>query len=61
MLLPDLAAVVDGSDVIVLGSSRPAVLEALGRGLASGQVVIDTVGLKPDHPLHEACVVGLCW
>ncbi|HMO46567.1 MAG TPA: nucleotide sugar dehydrogenase [Rubrivivax sp.] len=60
MLLPDLASVIDGSEVIVLGSSSPAVLEALDSRLGS-QVVIDMVGLKPDHPLHKARVVGLCW
>ncbi len=61
MLQPDLVSVVGGSEVIVLGSSSPAVLDALVGALTPEQIVIDMVGLKPDHPLHKARVVGLSW
>ena len=60
MLDADLAAVVAGAEVIVLGSNSPSVIEALLPLVRSDQVVIDLVGLPP------ACVVagrvqGLCW
>ena len=60
MLNADLAAVVAGAEVIVLGSNSPSVIEALLPLVRSDQVVVDLVGLPP------ACVVagrvqGLCW
>ena len=45
MLAPELAEVVEGSDVLVLGSSSPAVIEALSRLLRPGQTVVDLVKL----------------
>jgi GDP-mannose 6-dehydrogenase len=60
MLHPDLDPVVAGSDVIVLGSSSPAVIEALAARLRPEQTVIDLVGLPATVRLPVR-VDGLCW
>ncbi|MBL8333158.1 MAG: nucleotide sugar dehydrogenase [Rubrivivax sp.] len=60
MLEPELDGVVGGSEVIVMGSNSPAVIEALGRLVKPGQVVIDLVGL-PASPALPAPPKGLCW
>ena len=60
MLQPELAPVVAGADVLVLGSNSPAVLQALARECRAEQVVIDLVGLPEGHGL-KARVQGLCW
>lgn len=60
MLEPELDGVVGGSEVIVMGSNSPAVIEALGRLVKPGQVVIDLVGL-PASPALPARPKGLCW
>ena len=60
MLVPDLADVVAGSDVLVLGSTSPAVIEALSRSVRAEQVVIDLVHL-PAHAALLGKIQGLCW
>ena len=60
MLVPELADVVQTSDVLVLGSSSPAVIDALARLARPDQVVVDLVNLPPGVSL-KARVQGLCW
>lgn len=60
MLEPDLDAVTRASEVLVLGSSSPAVIEALASRIQPEQVVIDLVGLPAASPLAERAT-GLCW
>jgi GDP-mannose 6-dehydrogenase len=60
MLQPELDIVVAESDLIVLGSSSPTVIEALAARLKSDQVVLDLVQLPSGHKL-PAPVEGLCW
>jgi len=60
MLVPELADVVANSDVLVLGSSSPAVIEALVRLARPDQMVLDLVNLPPGVGL-KARVEGLCW
>ena len=60
MLVPDLTDVVAGSDVLVLGSTSPAVIEALSRSVRAEQVVIDLVHL-PAHAALLGKIQGLCW
>jgi hypothetical protein len=60
MLRGELSEVVAASDVVVLGSSSPAVIEALSGQLRAGQRVVDLVGLKDPARLPVA-VTGLCW
>ena len=60
MLAPELADVVAGSEVLVLGSSSRAVIDALARLVRPEQVVIDLVRLPAETKL-PAKVLGLCW
>lgn len=60
MLRPELDVVVDESDVLVLGSSSPAVQDALAARVRPDQRIIDLVRLPAGHPL-TAQVQGLCW
>lgn len=60
MLLPDLDAVVAGSEVLVLGNSSPALADALAARLRPEQIVVDLVGLPAGSPLAGR-VSGLCW
>jgi GDP-mannose 6-dehydrogenase len=59
MLRPELAEVVDNADVLVLGSSSPAVIDALAARCREDQVVIDLVNLPAGR--LRAQVQGLCW
>jgi hypothetical protein len=52
--------VVAGSEVLVLGSNSPAVIQALADRLGPEQTVVDLVGLPAGSPLAGR-VVGLCW
>jgi len=60
MLQPELASVVNGSEVIVLGSSSPEIARALAAQCRGDQVVIDLVriGSTVDMP---PVLKGLCW
>ena len=60
MLAPELADVVAGSEVLVLGSSSRAVIDALSRLLRPGQTVVDLVKL-PAGVVLPVPVLGLCW
>jgi GDP-mannose 6-dehydrogenase len=60
MLHPELAGVVAGSEVIVLGSSSRAVAEALAAQVRPEQSVFDLVGLSADSPLAGR-TQGLSW
>lgn len=60
MLHADLDEVVAASEVIVLGSSSPVVLDALTARLTDAHQVLDLVSLPSGHRL-PARVQGLCW
>ena len=60
LLRPDLAAVVDASDVVVLGSSDRAVQRDLAQRLRPDHFVLDLVGVPRGDALHER-LTGLCW
>ena len=60
MLHADLDAVIDSADVLVLGSSSAAVIDAVVRRARADQVVIDLVRLPAGHGM-KASVQGLCW
>lgn len=60
MLQPDLATVVAASEVLVLGSSSPAVAQALAEQLRPQQQVLDLVGVPAGSPLAGR-TIGLCW
>ena len=60
VLASELAEVVAGAELLVLGSSSRAVIDALMRRVRPGQVVIDLVRLPGDVVL-PAKVQGLCW
>ena len=60
LLRPDLAAVVDASDVVVLGSSDRAVQCDLAQRLRADHFVLDLVGVPRGDALHER-LTGLCW
>jgi GDP-mannose 6-dehydrogenase len=60
MLHAELDTVVAGSEVLVLGSNSPAVIQALADRLGPEQTVVDLVGLPAGSPLAGR-VVGLCW
>ena len=61
MLAAELADVVRAAEVVVLGSSSPAVLQALTPLLRPEQVVIDLVRLPAGTVRLNARVQGLCW
>jgi GDP-mannose 6-dehydrogenase len=60
MLHADLDAVVAESEVIILGSSSPAVVHALAARVQPGQFVVDLVGM-PSVRAMPVTVDGLCW
>jgi len=60
LMRPDLADVVAGSEVLVVGSNDPQTIEGLWRHARPGQTVIDLVGLPKREGLR-ADLVGLCW
>jgi GDP-mannose 6-dehydrogenase len=60
LLEPELDAVIDESDVLVVGQSGTVVLDALKRRSREEQMVIDLVRLGPVEGL-AARVEGLCW
>ncbi|WP_326540115.1 nucleotide sugar dehydrogenase [Pseudorhodoferax sp.] len=60
MLHAEMDTVVAGSEVIVLGSNSPAVIDALAARLKPGQQVIDLVRI-PSGTALPVPVQGLCW
>jgi GDP-mannose 6-dehydrogenase len=60
MLRPTLDEVLSHADVVVMGSSSAAVIDAVATRLRADQVVIDLVRL-PSRPDWVAPVKGLCW
>ncbi len=60
MLTPELADVVAHSEVLVLGSSSPIVLQALEQLVRPDQLLVDLVRLPAASPLRERAR-GLCW
>jgi GDP-mannose 6-dehydrogenase len=60
LLNPDLGAVITGSEVLVVGLSHPAVLDALAAQGRAEQTVIDLVRL-PNAEAIAAHIEGLCW
>jgi GDP-mannose 6-dehydrogenase len=60
MLRPELDEVLEHAEVVVLGSSSPAVIEALAARLKRHQHVVDLVRVPADVAL-PAPTQGLCW
>jgi GDP-mannose 6-dehydrogenase len=60
LLRHDLATVVEGSDVIVLGSSDRAVQRDLAQRLRPDHYVLDLIGVPRDEAFHQR-FTGLCW
>ena len=60
LLEADLDAVVDASDVLVLGQGGAKVVDALRRRSRAGQLVVDLVNLGARDGV-AARVEGLCW
>ena len=60
MLRPDIAGVINDSDVIVVGLSGSDVANLLASHCRSHQVVLDLVNL-PNRSAIRADVRGLCW
>lgn len=60
MLHADLDSVMADSEVLVLGSSSPAVLDAVAANVRDDQVLVDLVRVPAGHAL-QARSEGLCW
>ena len=60
LVRPDLPAVIEQSDLLVVGTGVPEVGRALARHARQDQIVIDLAGLSSDEPLR-CKVEGLCW
>jgi len=60
LLKPDLAEIIDGADMLVVGVSSPAIFDALATRTRPGQRVLDLVDL-PNRAALRATVEGLCW
>ncbi len=60
LLQPDLDALIDAAEVLIVGVSNPTIFEALARCSRPDQLVIDLVNL-PDGQALQARVEGLCW
>lgn len=60
LLKPELADVIAGADVLVVGVSNPLIFDALATHARPGQYVLDLVNL-PNADLLAARVEGLCW
>lgn len=60
LLTDDMQAVVDDSDLIVVGNSDPAFREAV-RTMAKGKTVVDLVRIEPERQTDGNGYLGLCW
>lgn len=60
LLSPSIDAVLEASDVIVVGNRAPDFAEALARTRA-GQIVLDLVRIPCDLARVKAAYHGLCW
>ena len=60
LLKPDLADVIAGADVLVVGVSNPLIFDALATHSRPDQFVLDLVNL-PNADVLAARVEGLCW
>ena len=60
LIRPTIQAVIDESEVLVVGLAGPVVVEALASRTTSQQHVIDLVNL-PNRERLAASVEGLCW
>lgn len=60
LLEADLAKVVEGAEILIVGVSTPAIHDALASHARPGQKVLDLAGLKDPQALR-ADVEGLCW
>jgi GDP-mannose 6-dehydrogenase len=60
LLRSDIGAVVEQSDVVVVGLSDPQIFDALERHVRPGQMVLDLVRIPHRQKLRGE-VVGLCW
>src|SRR5262245_15722068 len=60
LLRGDIEAVINESDVLIVGLNERRVFEALKRHVRKGQVVLDLVNV-PERESLPATVEGLCW
>ncbi|MDT3670675.1 MAG: nucleotide sugar dehydrogenase [Aromatoleum sp.] len=60
LLKPELADVIAGADVLVIGVSNPLIFDALATHARPEQFVLDLVNL-PNAGMLAARVEGLCW
>ena len=60
MLIPDIAQVIDQSEVLVVGLAGTEISDVLAARTRIGQVVVDLVHL-PNHAAFRAGIEGLCW
>ena len=60
MLIPDIAQVIDQSEVLVVGLAGTEISDVLAARTRLGQVVVDLVHL-PNHAAFRAGIEGLCW
>ena len=56
----DIAAVIEESDVLVVGLSDPKVAAALREGMRPEQTVVDLVNM-PGREALPGRYIGLCW
>jgi GDP-mannose 6-dehydrogenase len=61
LLNPSMQAVVEASDVLVLGLNGQTVFESLAAHAREEQLVLDLVGLPQGATRPKAKVTGLCW
>lgn len=60
LLQSDINAVIEESDVLVVGLSGAAIFDTLAHRTRSDQLILDLVHL-PNRPAIRAQVDGLCW
>ena len=60
LLKADLAEVIDAAELLVVGASGAAVVDALATHARPDQTVLDLIGLPKPGAIH-ARVEGLCW
>jgi GDP-mannose 6-dehydrogenase len=60
LLRGDIQAVIDDSDVLIVGLNELRVFDALKRHVRKDQIVLDLVNV-PDRAALPATVEGLCW
>ena len=60
LLTDDYQAIIDSSDVIVIGQNYPEMIDAVRQFAKPTQLVVDLVGISDREDL-PAEYVGICW